>query len=211
MEPNLAKLARQLNLRNADRPPLLRSLPAVILMTDDHRLADPIPALARLPLHSMVIYRHYNHPDRDKLAWRVRQACRKYGHLFFVSADIGLATRIAAHGLHLPDRAQSHLRHALQTAQSCGLMVSASVHGLSQLNRLRVFAHNIDAVIISPAFATQSHPGAKHLSHQVFNQLACLAYRAGIAPYALGGINYKHLLQLKSAPLSGIAGIGFAT
>lgn len=207
MEPKLAKLARQLNLRNAPRS----SLPAIIVMTDDQRLPDPCPALARLPHRSMVIFRHYHHPKRARIAHQVHRACRKYGHLFFVAGDIMLASRLGADGIHLPDHGQKHLANSVDLASRNNLAISASLHSLAQFRHLRPFANDLDAVILSPVFATQSHPGAGCMKRTTFRHLAALARHNGIVVYALGGINFDHLRQIKSAPVCGIAGISFAT
>jgi thiamine-phosphate pyrophosphorylase len=206
MEPKLAKLARQLNLRNAPRS----SLPAIIVMTDDQRLPDPCPALARLPHRSMVIFRHYHHPKRAQIANQIRRACRKFGHLFFVSGDIMLAIRLGADGLHLPDRSQKHLATIFDLACKNHLAISASLHGLAQFRRLRPFASHLNAVILSPVFATKSHPGAGFMKRSTFRHIAALAAHNGVAAYALGGINFDHLQNIKSAPICGIAGISFA-
>ncbi|WP_085578553.1 thiamine phosphate synthase [Thalassospira mesophila] len=207
MEPKLAKLARQLNLRNAPAS----ALPAIIVMTDDQRLPDPRPALARLPTHSMVIFRHYNHPERARMANSIRRACRKYGHLFFVASDVALAVRVKADGIHVPDHGQKHLSRLLDLACTHNFAISASLHGLAQFNRLRPFIHRLDAVIISPVFPTKSHPGAKTMPAPTFHRLAALAAQSGCAAYALGGIRFDRLYQIKSAPVCGIAGISFAT
>ena len=47
-------------------------LPDTILMTDEKRLADPVPLIGGLPPNSAVIFRHYGAPDRENTSasWR---------------------------------------------------------------------------------------------------------------------------------------------
>ncbi len=63
----------------------------------------------------------------------------------------------------------------------------------------------IDAVILSPVFATQSHPGGKTLTAIRANLIA-EAMRKPV--YALGGIDAQNARLLSKHAFSGIAAIG---
>ncbi|OKH87381.1 thiamine phosphate synthase [Thalassospira sp. TSL5-1] len=207
MEPKLAKLAWQLNLRNAPN----HRLSPVMVMSDDKRLPDPAPALQKLPLGSSLVFRHYHAPDRDKQALALRRLCHKLGHLFFVAADMTLALRLKADGLHMPGYTRKTGKTLLECAKKHHLLVSAAIHDMAQLRHMIAMQNRIDAAIISPVFATQSHPGAPHLSAKDFGRMAQLAARNQIGVYAMGGIDFAHLQRLDQKPICGIAGIGFAT
>lgn len=207
MEPKLAKLAQQLNLRNAPD----RRLSPVILMSDDNRLPDPHLALTKLPKGSTLVFRHYDAPDRAQQALILRKNCHRLGHRFFVAADILLAVRLQADGLHMPGYIQKTPDDLLNTAKKHGLMVSAAIHDMPQLRHLLAFGRNIDAAIISPLFATQSHPGGPCLGYAKFERMAHLATRHGIGVYAMGGVDISRGHMLGKLPICGIAGIGFAT
>lgn len=207
MEPKLAKLAQQLNLRNAPK----RCLSPVMVMSDDKRLPDPALALKKLPRGSSLVFRHYHDPDRENHALVLRRLCYKLGHRFFVAADMTLALRLSADGLHMPGYSQKTGKILLDRAQKRGLLVSAAIHNMAQLRHMIALQNRIDAVVISPVFATQSHPGAPHLSVKDFGRMAHLAARNKIGVYAMGGIDFRHLQRLDQNPICGIAGIGFAT
>ena len=72
-------------------------------MTDEKRLADPVPLIGGLPTNSAVIFRHYGAPDRENLAIRLTAAARKHGVKVLIAADARLALKVGADGLHLPE------------------------------------------------------------------------------------------------------------
>ena len=78
-------------------------LPRLILMTDEERLPDPLPAIEALPSGSAVIFRHYGAPDRTALARLVVRHARRRRVLVLVAGDPRLAVLCGADGLHLPD------------------------------------------------------------------------------------------------------------
>lgn len=65
---SVSDLMGRLNLGCKEERTGLVSLPRFILMTDDMRLPDPLPAVEALPEKSAVIFRHYDAPDREGLA-----------------------------------------------------------------------------------------------------------------------------------------------
>jgi len=65
-------------------------------------------------------------------------------------------------------------------------------------------AHMLDAVFLSPVFATASHSGAKALTAV---RAAFIAAQAPVPVYALGGVTSRNAALLAPA-FSGIAAIG---
>jgi thiamine-phosphate pyrophosphorylase len=79
-------------------------------------------------------------------------------------------------------------------------IITAAAHSLRALMGLR----EIDAVFLSPVFATTSHPGARALGPA---RAALIARAAPVPVYALGGITARNA-GLLAPSFSGIAAIG---
>lgn len=221
---SLADDARRLNLRARrrltpngrcrgpdgparSRPPV--RLPALILLTDEQRLADPVAAVARLPRGSGVILRHYGIAKRDRvaLARKLRAVTRQRGCLLLIAADerggADLAQAIDADGLHLSERLLRRGRRSARPFRMPHWRVTASVHSLAAL-RLAA-ARGVDAVLLSPVFPTASHPGARTLGPLRF---AAWARASRIPVYALGGVDDRSAARLRASRACGLAGIG---
>jgi len=171
----------------------------LLLLTDAARLFDPEAAIRRLPKGSGVILRDYRHPERAILAARLARLCRQRHLLFLVAEDAHLARKVKADGLHLPERA---LRRPPLNLRAFSL-VTAAAHGSQGLRRAAMIG--ADAALLSPVFATASHPGAPALGPLKF---AVLAGKALLPLYALGGMTSEKARRLKNVRLAGIAGIG---
>ena len=174
-------------------------LPALVLMTDEARLADPLPAARALPAGSAVILRHYGAPGRAALARRLAAVARRRGLLLLVGDDPALARRVGAAGVHLPERA---IRRAAAVRWRGDWLVTAAAHSHAGLRRAA--ASGADAVLLSPVFATASHPGIRSLGPCRF---AALARACPLPVYALGGIDGAHARFLRGSGAVGIAGI----
>lgn len=209
MDATLAKQARQLNLRNGgpDCP-----IPPIILMTDDKRVPDPIPAIIGLPRRSMVIFRHYglNPKDRAHLAYIVRRTCRQYGHLCLIADDLALALRLDADGIHLPEYHIEKRPHIYRQIPH-DMFVTSACHSLQTLRKLALLASDQrpDGVLISPVFATHSHPDGSSLGITAFRQLSSQTHNCGMAAIALGGIKPNNFRLLRKTPICAVAGISF--
>ena len=151
-----------------------RRVPRLWLLSDPVRLPDPAPAAARLPRGAAVIARGMAWPALRALA----ALCRRRGLALFVAGDGRAALRLRA-GLHLPERGATGL---LPFLLGRGPLILA-VHGRAGLARGRRL--RADAALISPLFATASHPGARPLAPHAW---AWLARRAGRPAVALGGV-----------------------
>jgi thiamine-phosphate pyrophosphorylase len=211
----IASAARTLKRRARTRFPAAARLPALLLLTDAERLADPLPVLARLPRGSGVILRDYapETPDavRAAAALRVRRACRARGLWLIVAGDVRLALGIGADGLHLPEwmlmRGDSLARRATRAGiRRPGFIVTAACHSLRALRAAARLGAN--AAVLAPVFGTPSHPASPSLGAVRF---ARLVRAAAIPVYALGGVGTRTVRRLVGSGAVGIAGIGFAT
>ena len=172
------------------------------MMTDRTRLPDPLPAAAALPAGAAVVLRHYDipEPEREDLGRRLAALCRRRGLALLVAGDLRLAIRLGAAGLHLPE----HRLAAIPAARRHGLpLVTVAAHGEATL--MRAAGLGADAALLSPVFATASHPGTRTLGPVRF---ARLVHRAKLPVYALGGIDSMTAPRLTGSGAAGLAAIG---
>ncbi len=197
----LARAARRLSTGGA---------PALIGMTDPVRLPDPERALTALPPGNILIWRAYGETlDREKVR-RVARIAENRNCLLLLAGRPRLAMH--AHGIHLPEHALiDPLTDGYLTdlsGQRPGFIITAAAH--SQTAIRRAARRGVDAVLLSPAFPTSSHPGRAHLGIVRMAALAHDASNHGLASYALGGIScVTDIRRLQGAGIIGIAGIGF--
>lgn len=166
---------------------------ALVLMTDERRQPDIVSLLQGLPPAGamppvLVIFRHYGLApgERAALAARARTAAAGQGHVFSVAGE-----RLAgADGAHNAGRAAAGLS-------------SISVHSLAEAAAKR--AQAADLALISPVFATKSHPCAQGLGPA---RAQSLARRLSCPAFALGGITPQKAQGLEGTVFQGIAVIG---
>lgn len=182
------------------RHPEGAGLPAVILMTDWRRLPDPTPVIAGLPPGAMVILRHHEATNRADMARRLLEVCRRAGVLLSIAGDARLAAALGADGLHLPEHA---LRAGRRIVSDPRLLVTAAAHSAPAL--CRAARAGAEAALLSPVFATASHPDAPVLGGHRF---ARLVREAALPVYALGGIDARTAPRLRPTGAVGIAAIG---
>ncbi|MDB5372231.1 MAG: thiamine phosphate synthase [Belnapia sp.] len=174
--------------------------PRLYLFSDPIRLPDPRAAMERLPPGAVVVARSL----APAMLRDVAAQARRRRLILLVAGDGRLALRFAA-GLHLPDRrmATGLLPFLLARHRRRSLMLTVAAHGWAGLARGRRL--RADAVVLSPIFATLSHPGAKPLGA---SRWAALAARAGRRPVvALGGIG-PHSVSRVPRRAGGLAAIG---
>ncbi|TAN65116.1 MAG: thiamine phosphate synthase [Magnetospirillum sp.] len=197
----LANAARQLNatVRRAWRGPVL------LLVTDEVRLPDPLPAMAALPPGSGVLLRHYGDHRRLAIAAAVAAVARRRRLVLLVAGDWRLAARLAADGLHLPEGLARHgvLAPALGWRRRRKCLLTMACHSPAALGRAARLG--ADAAILSPAFATASHAGTKPVGPLRFG---LWAGRAGLPVVALGGITPRTARRLPKGVAAGLAAIG---
>ncbi|MBT3305115.1 MAG: thiamine phosphate synthase [Alphaproteobacteria bacterium] len=180
-----------------------RTLPGLILMTDETRLADPLPTVRALPDGSAVILRHYGDPDRAGLAAQLVAATRGQSIRVLVAGDARLALRVGAHGLHLSEPMLWHGPKTWRHWRRPDWLVTAAAHSPQAL--FRAARAGVDAALVSPVFPTASHPGAPPLGAI---RLAAMCRLCPMAVYALGGVSAATARRLKNSGAAGVAGIG---
>ena len=162
------------------------------LFTDANRMANPLPAIARLPPGLCgVVFRHDDVPGRGELAASVAALCRRRRITLAIAGDWRLAAR---------HRAWVH-RRAGQAGPPRGSRRTASAHDGAELARaLKTGA----VVFLSPVFPTSSHPGARGLGTLRWAALA----RRNARVLALGGIDGVSVKRLSAARPAGAGAIG---
>jgi thiamine-phosphate pyrophosphorylase len=191
-----AKLARAASALNAR----YRSLPALMLMTDEKRLSDPAGSACCLPKGSAIILRHTNPAARSALAMELLEIARARGLRLLIAGDAALAQRIGAHGLHLPEARLREAAHWKTLHPSWVVTVAAH----SEVALTRATQWRADAALLAPAFPTKSHSERPSIGVARFRLMSA---RAGVPVYALGGVNAHSIARLAGANLAGIAAI----
>lgn len=197
------KLKRKLKRQPTQKP--IRFLPpALLLMSDEKRLPDPLAQLARLPGGTGVVLRHYEAAGRALMARALVAGARARRTPVLIAGDWRLALLAHADGLHLPE-AMIGRPLVLGPKSLCRkLFVTISAHSPRAV--FRAARRGADAAIVGPVFKTASHPGAPFLGPWRF---ARLCRQSPIPVYAIGGITLKTARRLAGSGAAGLAGIGW--
>ena len=195
MLSTLSEHADGLNFRNHNG----KHLPPLVLVTDEQRMPNPLMAMSQLRAGDAVLLRHYGAPNRRDLAFALAARCRVAGVRLVVGGDLELARSVGADGVHLPEG----LADRTLAAKAAGFLVTVAAHdGAALVDAIRFGA---DAALLSPVFATASHPNAPALGVTRFSALV----RESLIPvYALGGISASTAPRLWDSGAVGIAGVG---
>jgi thiamine monophosphate synthase len=169
---------------------------SLAFLTDRRRVADPELILRALPAGVAVIYRDYDDARRAAAGARLRSIARSRGLKFIVAGDAALARALNADGLHLPSR-------SLRRPPAWAGFLTASCHSAPELRQAA--AAGVGLVFLSPAFATQSHPGTEHLGPARFRRLA---EQSSAPVLALGGVEAANARLRAGPPVAGLAAIG---
>lgn len=172
-----------------------RDLPLIWLVSDARNDAALETALRRLPRGSGLIFRHYHleHAARRRRFDRLARIARRFGHRVVLAGTMRQARRWRADGAYGPaDR--------LAGGPPGARLVTA--HALRDIGRAQ--RSRASLIVLSPAFATRSHPGANALGPLRFRRLAAHA----IAPViALGGMTRKRARRLQTPRWAAIDGL----
>lgn len=161
-------------------------LPDLWLMTDE-RLGDAIwPAMWALPRGSGVIFRDYATPldARRKRFARALAIARRRGLILLRAGDMAMRGEMGVHN-----------------ARGRGLR-TRSAHDRAELVAAR--RAGADAVLVSPVFATRSHPGVKSLGPV---RLGLMLRGSTLPAVALGGMSPDRYRRLRALKLHGWAAI----
>jgi thiamine-phosphate pyrophosphorylase len=168
----------------------------LVLVTDDAR--PPLAAAKALPRGSWVILRARDDARRAQLASELQAIAHTRGLALLIANDGDLAAKIGADGIHL---SETHARDAAHwRARHPDWLVTAAAHSLRACAQSR----DADAVLLSPIFATSSHPDAATLGAIRARRIA---QASPVPVYALGGIDARNVANLSGARLFGIAAI----
>lgn len=175
------------------------------MITDRHRLADPIAAAECLSGNAAVLLRDYDAADRLEIAQTLRRVTRRRRLLFLVAGDMALADRVGADGLHLPEWAAgpaAGLAQAWKRRQP-GRLLSIAAHSPAGLRR--AIAFKADFALLAPVFVTASHPESRPIGALRF---ALWCRESPLAIYGLGGIDRRSAKRLGNSGAAGLAAIG---
>lgn len=164
------------------------NLPALWLFTDA-RSADTLDRdIAALPPASGVVFRHYHLSEAQRRQLFAELMRRHAGdhHLWLWSGAAKTARAVNADGCYGP----AHGPQPGLQSQRHGLWFAA-VHNLAEL--AMASRRGADAVFLSPAYPTRTHPRGNALGVMRF---AALARRAACPVYALGGVTPHNFARL---------------
>ena len=147
-----------------------------------------------------MVFRAFGAADAAARGARLARISRQGGLKLLVGADAGLAVKLGADGVHLPERL-AHRARRLKAAHPAWI-VTAAAH--SAAGARRALAFGADAVVVSAVFASAS-PSAGAPIGPI--RLAILVRRAGGPVYALGGVDNKKARLLKDTGLIGLAAV----
>lgn len=157
-------------------------------MTDE-RLGDALLAIvATMPRGSGIVFRHYATPaaERRALFDRVRRIASRRGHLLLIAGDV-------------PGRADGVHGRDVRSGRGAA---TRPVHTMRE--RIAAERAGVDAMFVSPVFATRSHPGARCLGRVRFGLLV----RGSRVPViALGGMDAVRASSLQRFGIAGWAAI----
>lgn len=172
-------------------------MPSAWIVSDARNDGQLEAALKALPrAGGGLIFRHYHlAPARRRARFRALAAlARRRGHRVILAGSAAEARRWGADGAYgAPGR----------LAAGPALPRLVTVHSLAELAAAR--RARADMVLISPVFATRSHPGARALG---VVRLRLLAARAGVPVIALGGMDARRARRTGAAGWAAIDGIG---
>lgn len=160
------------------------------------RSPDPEAVAARLPRGSAIVYRAFGAADPQAMALRLKAIARRRGLKLLIGADEALAARVAADGVHLPERLAS--RAARIRARHPTWLITVAAHSS------RAARAQVDAVVVSAIFPSNSPSAGRPLGPL---RLARIVSTARSPVYALGGVNPTTAARLLGTGVLGIAGV----
>jgi thiamine-phosphate pyrophosphorylase len=171
-------------------------LPDLWLLSDARNDELLARALRALPRGSAFVFRHYHLDPRSRRArWdELAPLVAEGGHLPILSGSDDQARAWGAAGSYGPPEAVGEAPELLRVA---------TVHDAEEMAHAN--AAGADAAMISPVFATRTHPNIAPLGPEKFHALAALAEMPVIA---LGGMNFARAHELgwrRWAAIDGLA------
>ena len=118
-----------------------------------------------------------------RLAARSVELAHAHGARVLVNADVSLAQRVGADGVHLTSAQLGRIGRRPALA-----LVGASCHDADELARAQTLG--VDLAVMGPVLPTPSHPGAAGIG---WDRLAALLQGCALPVYALGGLRAADL------------------
>ena len=175
--------------------PARQTFPDLWLVSDERNDAGLEDALPRLPRGSGFIFRHYHLPPRERVArwFDLTRIARARGHVLVLADCAQTALEWGADGIYGAPRSLYPTRD---------LLMLATAHDLADIGAQAI--GQADAVLLSPAFPTRSHPDASTLGPSRFRLLAA---HARMPVIALGGMTAGTARRLKWPRWAAIDGL----
>lgn len=175
-------------------------LPLWYVMTDIDRLPDPAAFIPDLPDQSAVIVRDTDSERQFETLRRLLPGCRAHGVTLIGSLNRPPRT-FFGDGIHIPERS---LRYWKQTdiTRLQPHILTTSAHSSWSLRKAAWFG--VDACLVSPVFATKSHPGSASLG---LSRFATICRNTSLPVVGLGGMSMQQSRRILMAGAIGIAGI----
>lgn len=169
------------------RQPGKSALPRIWLISDARNDAVLERSIKRLPRGSGLVFRHYHLPPEARRARfdRLAKLIRRRGGVIVLAGDARMARRWRADGYYgTPGGGAAN-----------GLIRLLTVHDMRELAHAHASAADRAAALISPVFATRTHPGGIALGVARFASLARLSQ---LPVVALGGMTRRRSLQIEA-------------
>lgn len=189
----------------------VQARPHLIALSDPSRAPDPFLLARALPPGAWLIWRAYGQaPSRDEVTRLTRLVHARKGQLLIAGTG-QLAGHMArlSDGIHLPaHRLKGAYTEQFRQRPRARFQITAAAHGERDI--IAAARAGVDVVLVSPVFATASHPGVCPLGVTRFAYLATRARALGLGVCALGGVTDKtRMRRLRGSHPAGFAGIGF--
>lgn len=126
-------------------------------------------------------------------------ACRKHGALLIFNGSVEIALEARCDGVHLGSES---LMKCIKRPALEGFLVSAACHGREEISQAEKIG--VDFIVLSPVFATKTHPEAVPIGWQRFGELV---EGTRIPVFALGGMRPEMLAEAQKHGAWGIAAI----
>ena len=170
-------------------------MPTLWLVSDARNDAVLETALRRLPRGSGLIFRHHHLPEAARRRrWRTLAGiARRRGHATVLAGDARTARSWGADG------AYGSPRRLTRGPALARLVTAHTLREIGAAHRARA-----SAILLSPVFATRSHPGARPLGPVRFRLLAA---RAKVPVIALGGLDASRARRLGTKRWAAIDGL----
>jgi len=187
------------------RRPSAKPLPRLLCLTDPARIPDVAALAGSLPTGCGLIFRAFGAADAAFQGRRLAAIAADRGLMLLAGADPQLARDIGAAGIHLPERSRDQIP-ALRT-QHPAWIITCAAHSLDAATAAARLG--VDAVLVSPVFASNSPSAGTPLGPEAFADIV----RATDAPvFALGGVTAETATLLLDSGAAGLAGIeGFGS